>query len=398
MTGKKIPKIAIVVSHPIQHFCPQYVSYAKCKDWEVMVFFASALGSTPYKDIQFGETIQWPNLYLDLFNHKFLNKEEVIKISPSIDSSELELNLEQYAPDVVITYGYIQKVQRRAVKWAKKNNKKIFYISDSEYAQRTNYLKEYLKRLILKNYFNKIDLFFTVGNFNEHYYAWHGIKMEKMIRTGFPVDYTILERCYNERLIRRNYIRNLLNINNKHIVVSVIGKILDFKRQEDLIHALYEIEKISEIQLTAIIIGSGPSMLKIKQLSEKLYFNKVIFTGFLSPENLPDYLAASDIYIHPSSKDRHSLSITEAVYMGCPVIISNLCGSHGPTDDVQIGKNGFVYDCGDIDQLIKTLLVLGQNPRLRETFSEFSHDFAIKTQALAHGEGLRAALLTCGLL
>ena len=43
-------KIAIVVSHPIQHFCPQYVSFAKNKDIELKVFFGSALGHKKYTD------------------------------------------------------------------------------------------------------------------------------------------------------------------------------------------------------------------------------------------------------------------------------------------------------------------------------------------------------------
>ena len=47
----------------------------------------------------------------------------------------------------------------------------------------------------------------------------------------------------------------------------------------------------------------------------------------------------------------HSLSISEAIYMGCPVIISDKCGSYGETDDVQVNKNGFVFECENVVQL-----------------------------------------------
>lgn len=398
MTTNHKPKVAVVVSHPIQHFCPQYASYAGCSDWEVKVFFASALGSVEYVDKQFDTTIKWNNLYLDLFNHQFLNGKEVIPVNLHLDAPEIELALEQYETDIIITYGYIQKFQRRAVKWAVKNQKKIVYISDSEHAQETNYIKEYMKKPFLRAYFNQIDIFFTVGNYNEHYYAWFDVPMKKMIRTGFPIDLNYMEMAYQERFLKNKSVRNLLKISDKEVVISVVGKVLDFKRQQDVIDALYELERISKTPYTALIIGSGPNLEKVKERAAKLTFNKAIFTGFVTPEYLPNYLASTDVYIHPSSKDRHSLSVSEALYMGCPIIISDRCGSYGPTDDVQTGKNGFIYKCKDIQDLTRCILLLGENKNLRYQFSGSSHDIAVRTQSLAHGEGLRAALTHCGLL
>ena len=61
-------RVAIVVSHPIQHFCPQYVSFAKNKNIELKVFFASALGYKKYADANFKKEISWGNLQLEKFN------------------------------------------------------------------------------------------------------------------------------------------------------------------------------------------------------------------------------------------------------------------------------------------------------------------------------------------
>ena len=57
---------------------------------------------------------------------------------------------------------------------------------------------------------------------------------------------------------------------------------------------------------------------------------------------------AADVYVHCSDNEPHSLAITEAIYCGLPVVLSDRCGSYGPTDDVQPGINGFVYRCGDV--------------------------------------------------
>ena len=337
-------------------------------------------------------------MHLSCFQHEFLNEGKLIPVNRHLDAPELESALEVYSPDVIISYGYIQKFQRRAVNWAVKNNKKVFYISDSEYAHKTLYLKEYIKRIFLKNYFKHVDIFLTVGNHNEQYYCWMGIPMQKLIRNGFPIDVKHMQIAYDERLIKRKSLRDSLGIEEDEIVITQVGKILDHKRQQDIIHVLLELEKKPTIRFTSFIIGSGAGLNLIKELSNKLKHNRVIFTGFIYPEDLSDYLAATDIYVHPASIEPHSLSISEAIYMGCPAIISNRCGSHGPTDDVQSGKNGFIYECGSIDQLKGYLLKLGKNFTMRNNFSKNSHEFALRTQSLAHGDGLQAALIATGLL
>jgi glycosyltransferase involved in cell wall biosynthesis len=64
---------------------------------------------------------------------------------------------------------------------------------------------------------------------------------------------------------------------------------------------------------------------------------------------LPAYYAVSDVYIHPPSIEPHSIAMSEAIYVGCPVVLSDRCGSFGPTDDVREGINGFVYSFAEIE-------------------------------------------------
>ena len=147
-------KIAVVVYHPIQHFCPQYASFANNNAINLKVFFASTLGYKKYFDPSFGQEISW-NLPLHNFNHEFLNGDSVIKVDKTIDAPKLDHALEGFAPDLLIVYGYFQKLQRRAKRWANKNGVPVAYISDSELRQKTNTIKEIFKFPFLKNYFSK---------------------------------------------------------------------------------------------------------------------------------------------------------------------------------------------------------------------------------------------------
>ena len=151
-------KIAIIISHPIQHFCPQYASYASLPGVKLEVFFASSLGYNSYYDEDFKSEVNWGNLYLDQFDHVFLNNGEVLKSTASLDAPELDTALESFDPDILIVNGYYQKYQRRAQKWARSNQKKICYISDSELKQKQPWWRKVPKWPYLFLYFRKINV------------------------------------------------------------------------------------------------------------------------------------------------------------------------------------------------------------------------------------------------
>jgi len=382
-------KIAIIISHPIQHFCPQYVSYAKSIEWNVKVFFASTLGLHAYTDKSFGQTIAWNNLDMDKFPHVFLNNNKNIPVNSKLDAPELEMELMNYNPDVVIVNGYFQKYQRRAYTWAKKHKKKIFYISDSENRHERNILLVVIKSFFLKNYFKHIDAFLTVGDANEEYYKYYGAYPAKLFRTCFPIDLNLYEQSFLNKEAISSSFRLKNNIPKDEIVCSVVGKLIKHKNQVQIIDALKKIDT----PMTLLIIGSGPDFDFLKSKAEVIKNHRIIFPGFVNPIELPNYYAATDIYIHPALIEPHSLAISEAIYMGCPVIISNTCGSYGSTDDIQPGKNGFVYEWNNIDQLVNLMIKLASDENLRKHFGEYSRNLALNLQANAHGKGLKAALI-----
>jgi glycosyltransferase involved in cell wall biosynthesis len=388
------PKIAIIISHPIQHFCPQYVSYARAIDFEIKVFFASKLGLDAYTDKDFGQTLAWENLNLDRFPHLFLNNGATLPVDSNLDALDLENELLNYNPDVLIVNGYFQKYQRRAYSWAKRHKKKLFYISDSENRQKRSFLKQLIKKVYLYSYFKKMDAFLSVGNANELFYKNNGVSPSKMIRVPFPVDIELYEESYKNRASLRNLCRNRMGISDDETVISVVGKLIDFKSQGHLIDAFKKIET----PMVLMIIGSGPDFEVLSEKSKSVKNHKIFFPGFVKPNDLPMYYAATDIYVHPAMIEPHSLAVSEAIYMGCPIILSDRCGSWGDNDDVQIDKNGLVYPWGNIDLLTEKIIQLANDSILKTRFSEHSVAFSRKSQQLAHYEGIISALKTVTLL
>jgi glycosyltransferase involved in cell wall biosynthesis len=376
-------RIAIVVSHPIQHFCPQYVSFAEQENVELEVFFASTLGHKSYKDAAFKIDIAWDNLNLDKFPHDFLNGDQLILPNKHIDAPSLNGKLEEFSPDLVITYGYYQRLQRRAHKWANKNNVPLAYISDSELKQKRNLLKELIKYPFLYRYFSTIQYFLSVGDSNELYYKKYGVGSNRILRMHFPIDLKYYQAAFANKGKLRNEIRTEYKITENDIVLSVVGKLDPTKNHAHLIEALLEMEK-RNLSMSLFIIGSGTMEDDLKRKTAQLSKCTIHFTGFVPVGKLPAFYAATDIYVHPSFADRHPIAVSEAIFMGCPVIISDTCGSHGPDDDVQDGKNGYVYEFGNIDQLAEKIIDLANDPEKRSMQGQYSHEIGARFQENAH--------------
>jgi glycosyltransferase involved in cell wall biosynthesis len=177
-------------------------------------------------------------------------------------------------------------------------------------------------------------------------------------------------------------------IDEASIVLSVVGKLAPWKNQDHIIDAMKKLEARG-ICLHLFILGSGQMMeawqIKAKELSK----SKVHFPGFVNINELPAYYANTDIYVHPASVEPHSIAISEAIYMGCPVIISDRCGSYGINDDVQEKRNGYVYSYGDIEQLAAAIEMLSENEQLKNSYGQYSHQIAVQFQNIAHRHTLQ---------
>lgn len=389
------PRVAIVVSHPIQHFCPQYASLAGLGLFHLRVFFASTIGRDPYHDPNFGEEVAW-DLPLARFDHIFLN-DEPLPSSKSLDSPALSDALDEFDPEVIIIYGQWQRYQRRARRWARTNNKLLYYISDTEEAHRSTPFTSFVKRFLRRPLFREVERVLTVGNWNEFYYKSVGVPPDRMTRMCFPIDRERYERGYKDRDGLRMKMRAKLLLDDDDFVVSTVGKLVPWKRQMEVVKACLMIPRHRSVKL--LLIGSGPDYDRIAQYVRENDAGCVIrMCGFCPAEELPGYFAASDLYVHPSAREPHSLAISEAAYFSLPLIISDRCGSYGTYDDVQNGRNGYVYKSGDVTTLASRVSQFASCHRTAKAFGARSREYQLWAQQTAHGEFLIDALRADGVL
>ena len=87
-----------------------------------------------------------------------------------------------------------------------------------------------------------------------------------------------------------------------------------------------------------------------KFIQEHNLSDDVLLTGFINQTLMPQYYLASDLYVMCSGMyETWGLSTNEALCFGLPVVLSDMVGSAYDLID----GNGFMYPCGDYEQLAK---------------------------------------------
>ena len=125
-------------------------------------------------------------------------------------------------------------------------------------------------------------------------------------------------------LVNGSKIKKQLDITNKMIVS--IGSLIEIKGFDTLINAVKIVcEKEKDIKF--IIIGEGVLRSTLIELAiNNGVKENIIFTGFVPYKETPQYLAASDIFVHPSNVESMGRVILEAEATGKPIIASNIGG------------------------------------------------------------------------
>jgi glycosyltransferase involved in cell wall biosynthesis len=104
-------------------------------------------------------------------------------------------------------------------------------------------------------------------------------------------------------------------------IILYFGRLHYQKNVELLIRSFPLVkEKISDVKL--IIVGTGNQFDKLKRMSEN--DSDIIMTGFVSDEELVDYMRSADIVVFPSRGENASFTIMEAMACSLPVVSSDV--------------------------------------------------------------------------
>jgi glycosyltransferase involved in cell wall biosynthesis len=152
-----------------------------------------------------------------------------------------------------------------------------------------------------------------------------------------------------------------IGIDKESIVISYIGRIGREKNLKTLYKAFREI-KDTFSNLKLLIVGSGINV-------ENMFGDMTDVVHVESTNKAYQYYQASDIFVLPSLTETSSLSTMEAMSCGLPVIATDVgCVS----EYIINGKNGYIFQKKDHEELAKKLSKLIENKELRTAIGKMA--------------------------
>ena len=164
----------------------------------------------------------------------------------------------------------------------------------------------------------------------------------------------------------KNQLREKLGLKGEPVIIST----RNFKWVYNIDMLIKAIPLILECvpQAKFIIAGEGDQREHLQNLAASLGVSgSVIFTGWIPHDELPGYLALSDVYISTSVSDSIQVSMQEAMACEVAPVVTDLPALRETIID---GENGFLVPVNDIQALADRVVYLLQNEEVRKRFGK----------------------------
>lgn len=184
-------------------------------------------------------------------------------------------------------------------------------------------------------------------------------EMSARIEKEFPGKCETVTECASHyRANRSNVARLREAFKNRFIVCQIAPLISREKGQNVLIDAARKLKNTLP-DLVVLLVGSGDDANHLRSRADGL--PNVKFLGF--KRNYIDYLAGSDIIVHPVYTEHRGGMLLDAMEQGTPIIASNV---GAVKDIVRDGVTGLIVPPDDADSLASCILRLKRNADLRK--------------------------------
>jgi len=193
-----------------------------------------------------------------------------------------------------------------------------------------------------------------------------GIPVEKLY--VIPVD----SKPGNFGRVSGEQIRNKYCKNKFNKMILFVGR---FTRQKDIPTLLRTFSLVMK-NLPAtllVLVGTGKEENNLKTLVDALNLTQnTIFAGAIPHNLIPEYLAASDVFVVPSIFEGTCIALAEAAMSGKPIVSTDVAG----VDDLMInGKTGYIVRQRDYREMAEKIMYLLNNPQKAKNLGELARNY-----------------------
>jgi len=251
-------------------------------------------------------------------------------------NKEIKQQIKEFKPDVIIAFGILNAYL--GMGQAKKHNIPfVYYLIDHLHTLLPGKLSRKIAKPFEKMTIKGADKIFVINKGLKDYAVEMGGSANKISVITAGVD---LEK-FNPR-VDGSSIKEKYGIKKDDILLFFMGWIYDFSGMKEVAESLSTTDN-ENIKL--MIVGEGDLYEPLLRMrSEKNLDGKLILTGKIPFEDIPEHIAAADICLLPAYKNEIMMNIVpikvyEYMAMGKPVIATKLPGVMKEFDE----GNGVIY-------------------------------------------------------
>lgn len=176
-----------------------------------------------------------------------------------------------------------------------------------------------------------------------------------------------------------DYFKPAGRFSHKGVRLLAVGRLALEKRFDRFIHLIDSLRKLHELDVTGLIVGDGPERDNLQKLARELHLgpNVLEFKGMVADTR--DAYRNADIFVLTSDYEGTPNVALEAMASGLPVISSRV---GGVSDLITHGENGYLFDAGDDDSMLNTLVELVRNAELRRRVGGQARESVLNKYAL----------------
>ncbi len=273
-----------------------------------------------------------------------------------------------------------------AMKWARKKKIPLVFTWHTLYDKYAHFAVIIPKKLAAwwairngKNYANKSDCIITPTESVKAIIKKWGVTNKNIEAVSSGVEEEIYQNA------DRRIVRDKFGVKDGEILLLLISRLTSEKNVEFLFRAVIKVlknnEDVNPVKSSAggggspeakfnrvkfLVAGDGYLIPQLKTMAkENNLEDRIFFAGVVDKKEIKNYYAAGDIFVYASKSETQGMIITEAMYMGLPVVAVNATGI---CDLVKDKVNGFLVE----EKFAEAVEELINDADLRRKFGEES--------------------------
>lgn len=201
----------------------------------------------------------------------------------------------------------------------------------------------------------RCDLLIACAKFMKNRFRQFGFERVMAISNGVDV------QCFTPKE-KNPFLMETLSIEQKDIVVLHASNLQPVKRPLDIVESAAMALR-EELKLVYLIFGEGPLRVAAEELcSRRGVSDRFRFVDWVPHDQMCEYYSLADIVMMPSASEGLSLVYLEAMACGRALLVSDISAAREVIDDK---VTGFLFDRGDIDDLVDKTMRLAVDPAAR---------------------------------